>query len=325
MFIKSIDIQGLLSFRNASLEMRPLNVLIGPNASGKSNFIEIMALLQALPRDLAGFISRGGGISDWLWKGKPDGAVAGGVRLEVNNPVSVLPHDVAAPLAYSLRIMQEAGRTAIQHESMSVLNIGNNGSDGSRLFETANGTANVTRLSTYPGDGTVDIPPRAVKTGQSLLRDLRDPRHYPEISYVRDAFDAIRLYRDLALGPKSNMRIPVRSDEMPDYLVEDMSNLALVLSNLKLDPVCESIIEYMKKVYSRFEDFTPSIIGGTVQLWVREEGLAKSIPATRLSDGTLRFLALLTILLHPSPPLSSASRSQSLACTRTSFPLSPIS
>ena len=78
MLIENIQIRGLLSFRDASLEMRSLNVLIGPNASGKSNLIEIMALLRGLPRDLPDFFLRSGGTSDWLWKGNP--AAGNGVR-----------------------------------------------------------------------------------------------------------------------------------------------------------------------------------------------------------------------------------------------------
>lgn len=70
MLLKSIKVKGMLSFRDMSLDLRPLNMLIGPNASGKSNLIEMIALLQAAPRDLAGFVRRSGGISDWFWKGE---------------------------------------------------------------------------------------------------------------------------------------------------------------------------------------------------------------------------------------------------------------
>ena len=44
------------------------------------------------------------------------------------------------------------------------------------------------------------------------------------------------------------------------------------------------------------------IHGGTVQIFLHEEGLQQPVPATRLSDGTLRFLCLLSVLCHPSPP-----------------------
>ncbi len=50
------------------------------------------------------------------------------------------------------------------------------------------------------------------------------------------------------------------------------------------------------------EDLTTPIQGGTVQVFIHEKGLHNPIPATRLSDGTLRYLCLLTILCHSAPP-----------------------
>ena len=49
-----------------TLEMRPLNVLVGPNASGKSNFVEALALLRAAPKDLPLPIRNGGGVAEWI-------------------------------------------------------------------------------------------------------------------------------------------------------------------------------------------------------------------------------------------------------------------
>lgn len=45
-----------------------------------------------------------------------------------------------------------------------------------------------------------------------------------------------------------------------------------------------------------------SISGGTVQFYLHESGFGKPIPATRLSDGTIRFIVLLATLLTPTPP-----------------------
>ena len=39
-----------------------------------------------------------------------------------------------------------------------------------------------------------------------------------------------------------------------------------------------------------------------MQLYLHESGLRVPTPATRLSDGTIRLLALLATLLHPFPP-----------------------
>src|SRR5262249_23126007 len=65
--------------------------------------------------------------------------------------------------------------------------------------------------------------------------------------------------------------------------------------------------EVRRQILERIADFMRGVTGyevliqgGTVQLFLEEGPFA--IPATRLSDGTLRFLCLLVILLHPSPP-----------------------
>jgi predicted ATPase len=66
MFIGKIKLENILSFKDAELELRPLNVLIGANAAGKSNFIRVFGLLRALPNDLQKEIAEGGGPRAWI-------------------------------------------------------------------------------------------------------------------------------------------------------------------------------------------------------------------------------------------------------------------
>ena len=77
-FIQRLKIKNLLSFsdQGIDLELQPLNVLIGPNASGKSNLIETIGLLQSLPTDFAQGVRECGGIYDLLWKGAKETPVA---------------------------------------------------------------------------------------------------------------------------------------------------------------------------------------------------------------------------------------------------------
>jgi AAA15 family ATPase/GTPase len=65
-FIKSIRLTNFLSYGPSTddTELRSLNVLIGPNLSGKSNLIEALAILQAAPKDLGQPIRQGGGIGE---------------------------------------------------------------------------------------------------------------------------------------------------------------------------------------------------------------------------------------------------------------------
>ena len=70
MFLERISIKGLLSFgpEGIDLPMRPLNVLIGPNGSGKTNFIEALALLKSAPEDFSRPIRESGGVREWLMR-----------------------------------------------------------------------------------------------------------------------------------------------------------------------------------------------------------------------------------------------------------------
>ena len=63
----------------------------------------------------------------------------------------------------------------------------------------------------------------------------------------------------------------------------------------------------LQKLYSGISDIQVSVDGGNVLLFLVEDTYddddpSREIPATRLSDGTLRYLSLLAILLHPDPP-----------------------
>ena len=71
MLIHHLKVAGLLSFgpRGIDLPLRPLNVLIGPNGFGKSNFLEVLSLLRASPTKLPEPVKEMGGVREWLWKG----------------------------------------------------------------------------------------------------------------------------------------------------------------------------------------------------------------------------------------------------------------
>ena len=61
-----------------------------------------------------------------------------------------------------------------------------------------------------------------------------------------------------------------------------------------------AILNGLKDLYDGITDFDVSVEGGTVQVFFTEGDW--TVPATRLSDGTLRYLCLLAILCDPTPP-----------------------
>lgn len=102
-------------------------------------------------------------------------------------------------------------------------------------------------------------------------------------------------------------KMPAKQSQPPDlpsdFLEEDGSNLALVLNSIEHShpEVRGEILSELQEFYEGIEDYGARIVAGRVQAFLREEGLG-AVPASRLSDGTIRFLSLLTILCHPAPP-----------------------
>jgi predicted ATPase len=137
---------------------------------------------------------------------------------------------------------------------------------------------------------------------QSILSQRKDGDIYPEITYLGNQFADIRIYSEWNLGRSAVLRTPQKTDDPNDFLLEDASNLALVLNDLQSRAKRKLLVNKLKKFYDGIDGFDTKIQGGTIQLVIHEEGFQKSIPATRLSDGTLRYLCLLTILCHPTPP-----------------------
>ena len=85
-----------------------------------------------------------------------------------------------------------------------------------------------------------------------------------------------------------------------DHLEPDASNLGLVLNRLRREPsVRKRLLEALRVLYDGIDDFDVQIEGGTVQVFFHEGRY--TVPATRLSDGTLRYLCLLAVLCHPAP------------------------
>ena len=133
---------------------------------------------------------------------------------------------------------------------------------------------------------------------QSVLAQRKDPDLYPELYWFGMALGTIQSFREWTFGRYGELRRPQRADLPERQLLPDCSNLALALNHIehKLGPTFD---EYLRRFLPRFRRMTTTISGGTVQFYLHESDFAAPIPATRLSDGTVRFVALLATLLSP--------------------------
>ena len=302
--IQSIKLQNFLSFGPdaGEIELKSLNVLIGPNASGKSNLIEAIGFLRASPIDLSLPIRDGGGVVEWLWKGSEKTPIAEANFL-VSYPEGIMPlrHRIAFTMVgqrfelFDEAVENERPDSSWLKDVRFYYRYGNGHPVISvytdRVDETSSRRSSERRLRRED-----------LALNQSVLSQRKDPDQYPEITYLGNQYSKIRLYREWNLGRYTLPRLPQKADLPDDFLLEDISNLGLVLNNLEHQPgVRNFLLQKLKQFHESFTDISTKIHGGTVQIFLHEDGLYQPVPATRLSDGTLRYLCLLAILCHPSP------------------------
>ena len=76
-----------------------------------------------------------------------------------------------------------------------------------------------------------------VKPDQSILSQRRDPDSYPELTYLANLFERMSFYREFHVGRHTPPRLPQKADLQQDRLLEDASNLGMVLSDLLNQPL----------------------------------------------------------------------------------------
>jgi predicted ATPase len=305
--IQRLSMRNFLSYgsEGASIDLLPLNVLIGPNGSGKSNLIEALSVLRATEGDLAGWIRQGGGISEYIWKGRTDTPVAS-LDAWLGDPDALPPH---RPFRYSLLVSEHRDRLQIVSETIGFegKRLGSVLQDPEFLYHFAGGHAVISHrtwteeASEYRGDAR-EIRIQDLKLDQSILSQRRDPDIYPEITYLGQQFGRIAIFQEWSFGRRTLLRGSQPTDLPTDFLLPDGSNFVLVLHDLLQRSATEDkLVAHLRRFYEAARRVRTRVYSGRIELSIEEES-GVEIPAARLSDGTLRYLALLTILLHPSPP-----------------------
>lgn len=267
--IDKIGISGYLSIRSAELQLGDLTVIIGANGSGKSNLVSALELLgRIVDRDLGWFVtSERGGASQLMNGWDPKGGLTLRVEGQLNGYEAIV-----APAANDEAVF--AGeRIWVHHE----------GHD--KPYDVALGRGHrESRLHEY------------IETGERA----GIARH------VRDLLQGCRVYH----FHDTSRSAPVKQfsdagDNMA--LAPDAGNLAPFLMRLR-DAAPASyrrIVSAVQRVAPFFRDFVlEEETAGRVRLRWRQYGHDGAILAGALSDGTLRFMCLSTLLLQPDlPPL----------------------
>ncbi|OBQ33291.1 MAG: ATPase [Anabaena sp. CRKS33] len=306
--LKKLILENWKSFRYAELPLDPLTVLIGTNASGKSNVVEALEFLQR--------IANGENIQAALAGDKTLSSLRGGVELAARKgenefSLKVLVGDINE-IDYWYDIFFEVNEGVdIQQESIKIDDFKNHTYVPESLFKIYSRISTNYRGAYFDRSKYFDIwVSNNVKNKdekQKILDELHekqdfDKNHLQKIIHhvILSTIKNIHILNPIPLTMRNYSRVS-------ENIESDGSNIAGVLAALtdeKKTEVENTLSEYLKdlpegdikKVWAE----KVGRFGYDAMLYCQEEwkpGEITEIDARSMSDGTLRFLAILTALL----------------------------
>ena len=258
----------------------------------------MIGLLKATPTDVTAPMREGGGSDNWMWRGEQEWPSESRVEVVVRPSCYRLDKQ---PLRYSVGFGPSVFGAPHLVEKIGDVERAEQKEDSPELYlERRGGRVTLRYRDESGGSSQRELSPMDFKIDQSILSQLKDPFHYPELTFLGSDLAGIRLYREWSFGRNTPPRLPQRADLPNQFLSEDGRNLGMVLNRLRQEPRAkDQFLTALRKLYHGIVDVNVHIEAGSVQVFLQEGDI--TIPATRLSDGTLRYLALLAILCDPTP------------------------
>lgn len=262
MAIHSVRIQNFKSIRDSGdLRLNALNILIGANGSGKSNFINFFKFVNRLyQRNQKVYVNQHGKADNFLYFGRKQSDFLGGS----------IVFDNAYRNEYAFKMIPTNKNDFIFDEERSKYK-GKNWSFASGNDES--------ELKNYDGfDGR----------------------------YLRPQMSEFKIFHFHDTSFNAKVKQPCKANDNA-YLHEDGGNLAAFLYVLqekypKEFRKIEGILRFVAPFFDRFFLEPDELNGQFIELRWLEKGSEQLFDAHNLSDGTLRMICLLTLLLQPNLP-----------------------
>lgn len=269
MGIYSIKIENFKSIRETEdILIKPLNILIGANGAGKSNFISFFKFLNRLyEQQLQLYISQNGRAENFLHFGRKNSDYLGGKI--------VFDNDYRNEYAFKL-VPDQSGNLIFANER----------SNYTEPFTNKKNNSNIS------SGGNLES---VLKTVDSFSNQ-----------FLREQFKGFKLFHFHDTSFNSKVKQPCDTHDYAS-LREDGGNLAAFLYRLQasypqhfkiITRVIQSIAPFFHEFYLVPDEINPQ------QIFLRwkEKGSDQLFTAHNLSDGTLRMICLTTLLMQPELP-----------------------
>jgi len=302
MKILRLHVEGFRSLKDVSWEPDDLNVIIGPNATGKSNLLRLLELISVSARGgLPKYVQRWGGMDALAWDGRAE-QIAFTVK---GTPVEEQRDPKKDSLTYEviMRRLGKGGFYTIAHELLGNFYQVETGqrSEPFKLLERRD----LRGVVFDENDRRLTVPSESVIEDETLLSLAAGPfSHNRFIPPFRGELAAWCVYHDLHVNADAGIRQPLVT-RREKRVEADGQNLVSVLHTLYEDDreFKNDTDTAMRAAFGDDYDELafPPAADQRIQLGLKWKSLRRAQPAGELSDGTLRFLLLLAVLASPTP------------------------
>ena len=304
MKLLQLDIEGFRSFFNVTWKPGDLNVVIGPNASGKSNLLKVLEMLSiAAQGGLGKYIQREGGMEPLLWDGRAERI---GFRLKTS-PVMENRDLERESLTYGLDLVRLGVTSSTYRIEYEILGNYHRVEKGEKdqpfkLLERSLYNAVIFDET----EKELMAPPDSISEQETLLSMAAGPFTINRlIAAYQTNLSNWRIYQDFQTHRETPIRQPALV-QTETSVAADGQNLIAVLHTLYTGSreFKQDLNKAMAAAFGDdFEELVfPPAADQRIQLRIRWKSLQREQPAADLSDGTLRFLFLIVVLANPKPP-----------------------
>jgi predicted ATPase len=280
---ESISIKGFRRLQEVDIEMRDLVVMIGANGSGKTSFLETLSLLSASAKgDLREELQSKGGLNQILTRGKSS-------QLEIKVAMKIESNS----LKYELVLLPSRISYGIKKETLMQDDI------SATLAYIESYGLDIRYSQDIEGIGLDELNSNYDNFETSLSQI---PNIYQKPYNFKKVLASCSYYRALDITERSPIRLPqaMRPAKLPGANGESLVPCLYYLR--ETDPERFEMIENV--LSTAFPDFErlnfPPVAAGTISMTWKDKNFSEPMYVHELSEGTLRFLWLATLLLSQS-------------------------
>lgn len=302
--IKQISLKNFRNYQELDLSLGQLNVIVGRNGTGKSNFLSFFEMMGAASNgNLNRYIrNKGGFLYTRHLSPQADERLDWEITFDSD-------HNEELRYEVSLTPMGEAGYSIASEVLSRPPKEGFH--NRHKFLEVRDGRVIILKQlssSHHDEDEDGEVAQFEDTERELILPRLKDVRRYRAQIEAHRQMDQWEVFHGFGDNELNRIRQPQLLDVVsPLRLATDGSNMISVLNALNSEARYEAINDrlnhLMSSVFPDFKKFDVRAVGGgNISLAYRSTLLPIAIPSSLMSDGQLRFLGVMAVLLLPEPP-----------------------